>query len=140
MHKERIDTVCAESIAKAFITVNKQRRSNFLSQNVLSLNGLCYKLDIWITLSIIYYNAQLSFAHHLYNVTDQPNHCGGLVDRRLIDRHLADRRLADRTIHRQNISPIGPLAFICLRQHTILDMKYCVPAFTCVQSLWPSYV
>jgi hypothetical protein len=24
--------------------------------------------------------------------------------------------------------------------HTILNMKYCVPAFTCVQSLWPSYV
>jgi hypothetical protein len=48
MHKERIDTVCAESIAKAFITVNKQRCSKFLSQNVLSLNGLCYKLDIWI--------------------------------------------------------------------------------------------
>ena len=28
----------------------------------------------------------------------------------------------------------------CRRQHTILNMKYCVPAFTCVQSLWPSYV
>jgi hypothetical protein len=28
----------------------------------------------------------------------------------------------------------------CRRQHTILDMKYCLPAFTCAQSLWPSYV
>jgi hypothetical protein len=28
----------------------------------------------------------------------------------------------------------------CRRQHTIPDMKYCVPAFTCAQSLWPSYV
>ena len=28
----------------------------------------------------------------------------------------------------------------CRRQHTILNMKYCVPTFTCVQSLWPSYV
>jgi hypothetical protein len=30
--------------------------------------------------------------------------------------------------------------YCCRRQHTILNMKYCVPAFTCVQSLWPSYV
>jgi hypothetical protein len=31
-------------------------------------------------------------------------------------------------------------AYCCRRQHTILDIKYCVPAFTCAQSLWPSYV
>ena len=30
--------------------------------------------------------------------------------------------------------------YCCRRQHTILNMKYCVLAFTCVQSLWPSYV
>ena len=29
IHKERIDKVCTDSIAKAFVTVNEERRSYF---------------------------------------------------------------------------------------------------------------